>query len=49
MGTAIVSVILAAVIAIAAWSVIKDKKKGKSSCGCDCRHCAMGSKCHGGR
>ncbi len=49
MGTAIVLVIVIAVIGLAAWSVIKDKKKGKSSCGCDCKHCAMSAKCHGGK
>ena len=27
--------------------MIKDKKKGKSSCGCGCSNCAMAGKCHG--
>ncbi len=49
MGTAIVLVIVLAVIGLAARSVIKDKKKGKSSCGCDCKHCAMSAKCRGGK
>mgnify|MGYP003424918986 FL=1 len=40
MGTAIVLVILAVVVALATKSLIKDKKNGKSiSCGGDCRHC----------
>jgi hypothetical protein len=26
--------------------LIKDKKAGKSSCGCNCSHCAMAGKCH---
>ena len=40
MGTAIVLVILAVVIALATKSLIKDKKNGKSiSCGGDCKHC----------
>ena len=25
---------------------IKDKKAGKSSCGCNCANCAMAGKCH---
>ena len=40
MGTAIVLVVLAVVVALAARSLIKDKKNGKSiSCGGDCKHC----------
>lgn len=40
MGTAIVLVILAVVVALATKSLIKDKKNGKSiSCGGDCKHC----------
>ena len=26
--------------------LVKDKKKGKSSCGCNCAHCAMSGSCH---
>lgn len=40
MGTIIVGLILAAVIALAVRSMIKDKKNGKSlQCGGDCSHC----------
>ena len=40
MGTAIVLVVLAVVVALATKSLIKDKKNGKSiSCGGDCKHC----------
>ena len=40
MGTAIVLVALLVVVALAARSLIKDKKNGKSiSCGGDCKHC----------
>lgn len=40
LATAIVLVILAVVVALAAKSLIKDKKNGKSiSCGGDCKHC----------
>lgn len=27
--------------------MVKDKKKGRSSCGCNCAHCAMANSCHG--
>ncbi len=34
-------------IAVTAFVIIlKDKKKGKSSCGCNCAHCAMAGSCH---
>ena len=42
MGTAIVLVVLAVVVALATKSLIKDKKNGKSiSCGGDCKHCPV--------
>jgi hypothetical protein len=40
MGTAIVLLILAVMVAFAIKSMIKDKLKGKSlSCGGDCKNC----------
>jgi len=42
-------VVIAVVLAIAGIAVtvmIKDKKAGKSSCGCNCSNCAMAGKCH---
>ena len=27
-------------------SLVKNKKKGKTSCGCNCAHCAMAGSCH---
>ena len=42
-------IILASVgglIALAVIVMIKDKKAGKSSCGCNCAKCAMDGKCH---
>ena len=27
-------------------SMVRDKRDGKSSCGCNCSHCAMAGKCH---
>ena len=34
------------VIALVAVMVFFDKKAGKSSCGCNCSHCALAGKCH---
>ncbi|MDD7740879.1 MAG: FeoB-associated Cys-rich membrane protein [Fusicatenibacter sp.] len=46
MGTIIVLLGLAGVVALVIRSMIKDKKSGKSlQCGQDCSHC--GGHCHG--
>ena len=42
----IVLVLLLIVAGIIA-KLIRDKKKGRSSCGCGCEHCAMHGECHG--
>ncbi len=45
-GTIIVSAAVLAVAALAARSLLRAKKQGKSSCGCGCSSCAMGGQCH---
>ena len=37
---------LAAVVVLIIVSLVKDKRKGKSSCGCKCAHCPMAGSCH---
>ncbi len=45
MGTFIVLVVLAAIVALVIRGMVRDKKNGKSiQCGGDCRHC--GGHCH---
>ena len=46
LGTLVVIALLLAVILLAARSLIKDKKKGRSTCGNNCAHCAMAATCH---
>ena len=46
LGTIIVSLILIAVVSTVIVKMVKDKKHGKSSCGCGCENCAMHGKCH---
>ncbi len=46
LGNIIVAAVVLTVIALAAWKVIKDRKKGGGSCGCDCGHCGSGDACH---
>lgn len=45
MGTAVVLIILIAIVGVIIKSMIRDKKNGKSiSCGGDCKNC--GGHCH---
>ena len=46
LGTIFVVLILAAVVFVIVRSLIRNKKKGKSSCGCNCAHCALAGTCH---
>ncbi|MBQ8622881.1 MAG: FeoB-associated Cys-rich membrane protein [Oscillospiraceae bacterium] len=39
----VVAVILFAII----FKMVKDKKQGKSSCGCGCKGCPNSGNCHG--
>ncbi len=45
-GTILVCIVLIFIVAGIIRSLIKDKKRGKSSCGNNCAHCAMAGKCH---
>ena len=46
LGTIVVSLVLIAIVALIVGKMIRDKKKGKSSCGCGCANCAMRGSCH---
>ncbi|MBQ6425580.1 MAG: FeoB-associated Cys-rich membrane protein [Clostridia bacterium] len=46
LGTIIVALILIAVISLAVARLVKNRRSGKSSCGCNCAHCAMAESCH---
>ena len=49
LGTIVIAGVLLAVIVLISIQLIRDKKKGKSSCGCNCAHCAMHGSCHNGK
>lgn len=49
MATIIISVILMIVVAAIIASMVRNKRKGKSSCGCGCAGCAMNGTCHQGK
>ncbi|MDD6146885.1 MAG: FeoB-associated Cys-rich membrane protein [Oscillospiraceae bacterium] len=46
LGTIIVAVMLAAILAAVIWKLGRDKKHGKTSCGCGCEGCALKDQCH---
>lgn len=41
IGTILISAGLLLIVVLIIVKLVKDKKKGKSSCGCNCAHCAM--------
>ena len=45
-GTIIICLVLALIVTGIIISVIKDKKKGRQTCGNNCAHCALSGKCH---
>ena len=46
MATIIISAVLVLVVAAILVSMVRSKRKGKSSCGCGCAGCAMNGSCH---
>ncbi len=46
IGTIIVLAVLLAVLFLIVRKMKKDKKEGKTSCGCGCEGCALKDKCH---
>ena len=45
LATVIIAVILLAALTAIAVKLIRNKKPGKSSCGCGCKTCALSGKC----
>ena len=45
-STIIVGLILLVIVIGIIRHIIKDKRRGKSSCGCGCSNCAMKGLCH---
>ena len=46
-GTLAVALVLTAVIVLIAVRIVKNKKNGKSTCGCGCSNCPMSASCRG--
>ena len=46
LGTAVVGLIVLAIVAACLYRLIADKKQGKSSCGAGCAGCPNAALCH---
>ncbi|MBQ5972992.1 MAG: FeoB-associated Cys-rich membrane protein [Oscillospiraceae bacterium] len=46
LAVLLICLVLAAVVAVAITVLVRDKQKGKSSCGGKCSTCPMGGSCH---
>ena len=46
LSTIIVSAVLLAIIVAISTYLIRQRKKGRRSCGGNCAHCAMHGQCH---
>ncbi len=46
LSTILVSAVLLAAVVAVILHLIRQRKQGKSSCGCGCEHCAMHGRCH---
>lgn len=46
LGTIVVGLVLLIIVGLVVFKLVRDKKKGKSTCGCGCSNCAMKGSCH---
>ena len=46
IGTIVAALLLIAILCVVVAVIIRDKRKGRSTCGCNCAHCAMAGCCH---
>ena len=47
ISTIVIGLVLAAIVVAIILKLVRDKKAGRSSCGCGCSNCAMSGTCHG--
>ncbi len=45
-GTAIILVVLAAIVFLIVRTMLRNKAQGKTTCGCGCANCAAAGTCH---
>ena len=46
LGTIVVASVLVAAVVLVIAKMIRDRKRGRSSCGCGCSSCALKDSCH---
>ena len=46
LGTILICLVLLAIVTFIILYLVRQQKQGKSSCGCNCAHCAMHGSCH---
>ena len=46
IGTIVISILLLGIVSAIIIRTVRNKKHGKSSCGCGCSNCAMSELCH---
>ncbi len=46
LATILITLVLVAVVAVIVIELWRNHRKGKSTCGCNCAHCAMAGSCH---
>lgn len=46
LATILVCFVLLVIAALVIWYLIRNKKRGRTSCGCDCGGCALHGSCH---
>ena len=46
LGTILICLVLLAIVTFIIVYLVRQKKQGKSSCGCSCGSCPMGGSCH---
>lgn len=46
LSTIIISLVIAAIVALVIVYLVRNKKQGKNSCGCGCSKCPMSGSCH---
>lgn len=46
LATILIALVLLAVVVCIVWRLIRNRKKGKSTCGCGCENCPGSQFCH---
>ncbi len=46
VGTILITLLIVLIVGGIIFSMIRNKRKGRSTCGCGCANCAMAGKCH---